>query len=198
MNIFIFICFLIWLYILWVFKRGNLDFFKFVVGSVGFFVFMMIWVQPVATESLSKAITSVSGIIGDITGIFKSYPEYNMVFISRPEGAISLYIDYECSGIIEIMAFTAMLWFFPVYNLGEKAIVNLLGVIWIFVANVLRILSICLTVYFFGNDAYYLAHTIIGRIIFYALSVILYFHVFTRSQIIRQKVGNFNYGNNIK
>ena len=198
MNIFIFICFLMWLYILWVFKRGNLDFFKFVVGSVGFFVFMMIWVQPVATESLSKAITSVSGIIGDITGIFKSYPEYNMVFISRPEGAISLYIDYECSGIIEIMAFTAMLWFFPVYNLGEKVIVNLLGVIWIFVANVLRILSICLTVYFFGNDAYYLAHTIIGRIIFYALSVILYFHVFTRSQIIRQKVGNFNYGNNIK
>jgi len=198
MNIFIFICFLIWLYILWVFKRGKLDFFKFVVGSVGFFVFMMIWVQPVATDPLSKAVTSVSGIIGDITGIFKSYPEYNMVFISRPEGAISLYIDYECSGIIEIMAFTAMLWFFPVYNLGEKVIVNLLGVTWIFVANVLRILSICLTVYFFGNDAYYLAHTIIGRIIFYALSVILYFHVFTRSQIIRQKVGNFNYGNNIK
>jgi len=198
MNMFSFICFLLWIYILWVFKRGKLDFFKFLFGSVGFFVFMMIWVQPIVTEPLSNAVTSVSGIVGDITGIFQSYPEYNIVFISRPEGAISLFIDYECSGVIEIMAFTSMLWFFPVYKLEEKVIVNLLGVLWIFGANVLRILSICLIIYVFGNDAYYLAHTIIGRMIFYILSVALYFYVFTSSQIIRQKVGNFNYGETIK
>ena len=198
MNTFVFICFLIWLYILWVFTRGELFFFKFVIGSIGFFVFMMIWIQPVIIGPISKAITYVIRIIGDISGVIKAYPEDNVIFISRSEGLISLLIDYESSGVIEIMAFTAMLWFFSVYKLGEKIIVNLLGIIWIFVASILRIVSICLIIYYFGNDSYFLAHNVIGRCIFYGLSVIMYFNVFTRSQIIRQKVGNFNYGDNVK
>jgi exosortase family protein XrtG len=183
---------------LWVFTRGELFFFKFVIGSVGFFVFMMIWIQPVIIEPIYKTITYVIRIIGDISGVIKVYPEDNMIFINRSRGLISVLIDYESSGVIEIMAFTAMLWFFSVYKFGEKIIVNLLGIIWIFVANILRLVGICLIIYYFGNDSYFLAHNIIGRCIFYGLSVIMYFNVFTRSQIIRQKVGNFNYGDNVK
>lgn len=45
----------------------------------------------------------------------------------------------------------------------------------------------------FGNESYYMAHTIVGRLLFYALSIILYFYVFTRAQIRRQRVGEFGY-----
>jgi len=34
-----------------------------------------------------------------------------------------------------------------------------------------------------------------SRIIFYVLTVILYFHVFTRRQVTRQRVGKFSYEN---
>ena len=58
-----------------------------------------------------------------------------------------------------------------------------------FFANIIRLFVIGTTIYYFGNDAYYIAHTIVGRIIFYALSVILYYYIFTKSQIVKQKIG---------
>lgn len=191
------ICLIIWVYILWVLKRAKLDFFKFCVGSVGVFVFMMIWAQPIATEPLTRIVAASTGVLGKVTNMYESYYQYGLIFISHNTSSISLYIDYECSGIIEIMAFSAMLWFFPVYNFFEKFIVNIGGILWIFAANILRIFVICTMIFFFGNNIFYFAHTIFGRIIFYGLSVILYFHVFTRAQVVRQKVGNFNYGDNI-
>lgn len=40
---------------------------------------------------------------------------------------------------------------------------------------------------------YFVAHTIVGRIIFYGFTIVLYFYVFTKGQIRRQKIGKFNY-----
>ena len=79
------------------------------------------------------------------------------------------------------------------YRLYEKVVVSIAGGLLIFASNVLRIFVICLVVYFFGGDMYFLAHTIIGRLVFYACTIALYFYVFTKSQIIRQKVGGLRY-----
>ncbi|MDD2190885.1 MAG: exosortase family protein XrtG [Eubacteriales bacterium] len=189
------IAFIIWLYILLVLSRTGLHFFKFVIGSVGLFSFLMFWVQPVITAPLSMAVTAVAGLLGDLSGMYDSYFQYSILFIPKDTTSVSLAIDYECSGVIEIMAFSCMLWFFPLYNMVEKLIVNSIGIAIIFLANVLRIFTICAMIYFYGNEIFYFAHTIFGRIIFYFISIALYFYVFTRAHVIRQKVGNFNYGN---
>jgi exosortase family protein XrtG len=178
-----------------VLKRGKLSFWFFLVGSVGTFVFLLAFVQPVCTRPLTSAVAVVSGFLGSLSGFYQSYFEYGVLFINSKNSSISLYIDYECSGIIEIMAFSSMLWFFSVYQAYEKVIVNILGILWIFGANVLRIFVICTLIYFWGNNIFYFAHTIFGRLIFYGLSIALYFHVFTRPQIIRQKIGSFHYEN---
>lgn len=189
------ICFIAWIYILSVLKRGKLTFWYFLFGSVGFFLFMMLWLQPILTAPLTNGVAVVAGFLGDLTHFYKSYFQYGVLFINSKNYSISLYIDYECSGIIEIMAFSSMLWFFSVYQVYEKIIINILGFFWIFGANVIRIFIICTLIYFFGNDIFYFAHTIFGRIVFYGLSVALYFHVFTRPQILRQKIGSFQYEN---
>ena len=191
MSILGFLFAIIWIYILSVLRRSSLYFWKFCWGSVGMFILMMIWIQPIVVDPLTKAVASISGILGGMTNMYSSYFQYGMLFISNHGSSISLYIDYECSGIIEIMAFMSLLWFFNVYNSYEKIVVNILGFIWIFIANVLRIFIICLLIYFFGNSIFYFAHTIFGRLVFYAFSIALYYFVFTKSHIIRQKVGNF-------
>jgi len=188
------VCLLIWIYILTVLHRAKLTFFKFLAGSVGMFLFMMILIQPHITVPLSEAVAASAGLIGSLTGMFCSYYQYSIIFIRHGAESISLYIDYECSGIIELMAFSALLWFFPLYNAIEKLVVNIAGILWIFASNILRLTVICMLVYFFGNDIFFFAHAIFGRIIFYGFSIILYFYVFTRSQIIKQKVGKFSYG----
>ncbi|TAH65374.1 MAG: exosortase family protein XrtG [Anaerolineaceae bacterium] len=195
MKYFLIICFIIWLYVLSVFKRSKLNFWFFLFGSVGCFVFMLLLLEPLLTGPLTKGVSVVAGFFGKITGLYQSYFQYGVLFINSKDYSISLYIDYECSGIIEIMAFTAMLWFFQVYHFYEKVILNIFGIIWIFMANVLRIFVICSLIYYYGNNIYYFAHTIFGRFVFYILSIFLYYQVFTRSQVIRQKIGSFRYEN---
>ena len=64
MNVFAIICVILWIYALSVFKRGKLDFFRYIVGSVGLFVFMMIFVEPILVHPLVSLVTSASGIVG--------------------------------------------------------------------------------------------------------------------------------------
>lgn len=188
----------IWIYLLRVLSKAKLDFFKFMLGSVGLFLFLMLLVQPIATLPLAKAVTAATGIFGELTSMFKAYYQYTVIFIEHGKDAISLFVDYECAGIIEILAFISLLWFFPLYSFLEKTVISVLGILWIFVANIIRLLLIITLVYFFGNDIFFFAHAIFGRIVFYSLTVIIYFNVFTRSHIIRQKIGKFNYGNDNK
>lgn len=196
MTIFTVVCFLVWIYLLSVFTRGKLYFYQFIWGSVGLFVFMMMWIQPVAIRSLTNLVCSAAGVAGRMTGFYESYSEYSMLFVQHGSEAISLCIDYECSGIIEMMAYVSMLAFFRVYDWMQRIILSVLGCMMIFFANIIRLFVIGTTIYYFGNDAYYIAHTIVGRIIFYALSVILYYYIFTKSQIVKQKIGGFHYAKN--
>lgn len=189
------LAFLIWGYLLTVLGRARLHFFKFVIGSVGMFFLLMIFIQPFVLRPLSVAVTAVTGVLGDFFNLFDSYYQYLILFIPKGTTSISLIIDYECSGVVEIMAFSSLLWFFPLYNALEKLIICSIGIMMIFLANVLRLFLICTLIYFYGNEIFYFAHTLFGRLIFYIFSVILYFNVFTRSHVIRQKVGVFAYGN---
>ena len=88
MNYFAIILFVIWLYVLSVLRRGKLAFWHFLVGSVGMFVFLMIWIQPIITVPLAKIVAAVSGILGDLTGLYDSYFLYGILFINNKKGAL--------------------------------------------------------------------------------------------------------------
>ena len=184
----------VWFYLLWTLNRSKLQFWHFLVGSMGLFIILMVFVRPVMTEPLAKAIVAMAGLFGEATGTFTPYFKYGILFVNAAQGAITLQIDFECSGIIEIMAFLSLLCFFRVYKIRERIGVGVLGTLYITVANALRIIVISEMIYYFGLDVYYIAHTIIGRFVFYALSILLYFYVFTKPQIVRMKLGKFTYG----
>ena len=184
----------IWLYLLWTLNRSKLQFWHFLVGSMGLFIILMVFVRPVMTEPLAKAIVAMAGLFGESTDTFTPYFRYGILFVNASQGAITLQIDFECSGIIEIMAFLSLLAFFRVYRIRERVVVGILGTLYITVANALRIIVISEMIYYFGLDVYYIAHTIIGRFVFYALSILLYFYVFTKPQIVRMRLGKFTYG----
>lgn len=184
----------LWIYLLYVLKRAKLYFWRFIAGSVGLFAFMMILARPVLTQPLAKAVASVSGLLGDFTDAFSIYTKYGVIFVESGTGAITLQIDFECSGMIEITAFVSLLAFFTVYTVKERILVGAAGTLYILLANSARVAVICLIIHFFGSGAYYIAHTVIGRLVFYAFSVLLYFYAFTKPQIIRMKIGKFKYG----
>lgn len=184
---------LAWLYALHALARADLRFWRFLAGSVGLFVLLMVFVRPWATQPLAQVVAAVSGVFGSLTGTFESFFRYGVLFVDSAAGAITLKIDFECSGIVEIMAFVSLLAFFQVYNRSERVLVGIAGTVFILLANALRIILICEVIHFVGPDAYYVAHSLLGRLAFYALTVWLYFYVFTKPQVVRMKVGRFSY-----
>ena len=58
-------------------------------------------------------------MFGDMTGLYEGYFNKNIVFIATGDANLSMYIDYECSGIVEMLAFLSLLWFFlPLFILS--------------------------------------------------------------------------------
>ena len=200
MNVFAILAFVVWIYLLSVFYRGKMGFFYFIFGSIGSFFFLMLYLKPILKPVLVQLVTSVTGILGRGTGLFEAYRDYSILFIESPKdgGALSLYIDFECSGIIEILVFVSLLAFFQVYGVWQRIVIGAIGCVVIFFSNVTRIFIICVMIRIWGNEVYYLAHTLIGRIVFYIFAVLLYYFVFTKAQIVRQKVGGFSYAQNNK
>ncbi len=183
----------VWLFFLRVLNKSKLNFWHFLAGSAGTFILMLLFLQPLLTQPLARIVALLAGLPGKIGDIYSAHYKYGVIFIESAAGAISLKIDFECSGIIEILAYLSLLIFYRVYTVYERVYVGVLGVVAIVLANALRITVISLMIYFGGVDMYHIAHTFIGRFVFYGLSVILYFYVFTKPQIIKQKVGSFQY-----
>ena len=184
---------ILWLYILHVLTRAKLNFWRFIVGSMGMFVLMMVGLQPLLTEPLARCVSALAGVVGTLTDTFTTYFKYAIIFIDMAGSSMTLKIDLECSGIIEIMAYISLLSFFNVYELREKLIVGVVGTAYLVVCNAARIAIICLSLHFVGPEVYYVMHTFVGRIFFYVMSILLYFYVFTKKQVQRIKVGNFTY-----
>ena len=80
-------------------------------------------------------------------------------------------IELETLGVFAV----ALLAFFHVYDVGQRIMLSIIGCISIFFFNVIRIVVICAIIYKFGSDSYYIAHTIIGRLVFYIMSILLYY-----------------------
>lgn len=157
------------------------------------FLTLMVYVQPLILRGMTQSITMVAGAIGYMTNRFSGYYENSMLFIPHKEGAISLLVDFECAGVIELFIFIALLFFYPVYSKVEKVSVGMFGFAYLFAANVLRIVSICAVISIYGKDSYFVAHSIVGRILYYAMTMVLYWFLFTKPQIARQRIGEVKY-----
>lgn len=172
-----------WLYAVSILKRAHLTAFYFIVGSVGAFFVLISLSNPYWVWFLTHAVINVVSLLGDGLGWCHVMVKYGTVYITNAQAPVMMSIDYECSGIIETTAFLSLLIFYPTYQRDEKVFYAWLGIAWIYAANILRLMFVITMVHFGGSSIYYLAHSLLGRIVFYLLVIVLYYNVFTYSQI---------------
>lgn len=185
MNVWLIIGSIIWLYSLSVLKRVQLPAYFFIVGSIGLFFILIALSDPYwVWFSTHMVVWAIKGL-GILTGICHVMTKYGIVHIISQHATTMMTIDYECSGIIETTAYVALITFFPAYDRRERLFYGILGIMWIYLDNVLRLTIVTIIVHFFGPSSFFVAHTIIGRLIFYVLVIALYYNVFTYSQLTR-------------
>lgn len=183
-----------WLYVLSVLKRIGWSAAYVVLGVVGTFFIIISLANNNVISFLMRLNTSGAGVVGMLTGFYTVAPTLGIIHIVSGQSAINLFITYECSALIELAAYIAPVLFFPFFkNLQQRLKLLGFGVIYLLLANMLRLTVTALIIHFLGLPSLIWAHVIVGRLIFYVLTIILYFYVFTRSQVLHIKIGRFDF-----
>lgn len=175
---------IIWIYGLSVLKRGNLSSFYFWWGSIGLFIIGAFVFHPYLMWLVADILTNTLGIFANITHWFNVYPITNFIQINSENSSVQLFVDYECSGVIEFLAYISLVAFYPLYDRQAKIITGIIGTLWIFIANIIRLLLIIVIVRYCGVGSLFWAHSVLGRLLFYSLVIILYYNVFTQPQLV--------------
>lgn len=183
-NFYIVIGFVGWCYLLSVLNRAHLPALYYWCASIGMFILLAFSLHAYFVWFLASLVSRGAGLIGILTHTFSFYAFPAELVLSVPHGVVHLMIDYECSGIIETTAFLSLLTFFPIYTRQDKIKLAIIGFLWIYLANVARLVLVGVTVHFLGPACLFWVHGVLGRLIFYILTIILYYNVFTHSQIV--------------
>lgn len=187
------VLFIIIIYLLSVFKRKKLYAFYFGLGVLGFYGFVFFFLRESITPMMIKGTCFIMDKIGRLLHLWVGYPNYGVLFIDNGDSCISLNIDYECSGFLEILTFISPLLFFQVYSIWKRLAWCIGGTFYLIVMNIVRLCIICGAIYIRGDSAYYLAHTIVGRLFFVVCVSLLYIVAFTYAHVNSQDVGSFDY-----
>jgi exosortase family protein XrtG len=163
-------------------KKG-LNFFKFIVGSIGTFLFAVILARDAFYQVFVKTLMTFLSLIGNVTHSFHSYMDASSITVFHQNDALSFFISYECSGVIEFLVFASLLLFFPIYSGIKKLKFLVIGFFSIIGSNLLRLLFIIYSDKIFGNGSFFLSHMVIGRLVYFALIIALYYVVFTKPHV---------------
>ncbi len=184
---------LLWWYLLRLLKRANLNAWRYFAGVAGVLLFLLLFLRPLLSQLCTACVCTLARLVGQMSHTFTVHPQYGVLYIPTAKGAVTLLVNFECSGVAELGGYLSLLSFYPVYSCWERWGAGLAGGVYILVANGMRLVLIAELVHFLGPGVYYVAHVFIGRIFFYGCSTALYYVVFTRGQVARMKVGTFPY-----
>lgn len=178
--------------LMWTYK-AKLTAFKFALGSSGTFVFAFVLFKGLIANFCTTVLMNVMSVLSMVTGMFRVSVPYKTMIVDHGLDAISMIIDVECSGMIETLVIISIIWFYPLFKFKEKIILSIIGYVYTLVTNAIRLLIIITVLYVKGSEYYYIAHSVVGRVVFWLLTIFLYFYILTYKHIKSQKVGNFDY-----
>ncbi len=181
------IAFVLWLVLLVFFRRSRIWLMFYVTASVGLalliafagtrFIPLERWLE-IATAYAAHAISQAIGIP---TRVFEAAPGNILVWVIVQEpGWTIVRVDLECSGLLEMAVLAGLLLFYPAWSVWRRVELLMWGLAATYVSNVIRILSIIAILHGEGKRSIFVAHTIVGRLVFFALAALLYWIIFTR------------------
>ncbi len=119
--------------------------------------------------------------LGIPTSVFEAAPGNILVWVVvQNPGWTVVRVDLECSGLLELAVFTGILLFYPAWTAFRRLYLVALGWLVTFLANIGRVLSIILIWHSWGKRSIFIAHTVVGRLIFFVLVMLIYWLFLTR------------------
>ncbi len=119
------------------------------------------------------------------TRIFQAAPNTVLVLVIAQEiGWTALQVGIECSGLLETAIFVGLLAFYPGWPWQRKSALIMAGLGVTYLANIGRMLVIIFLLHRMGKDWLLFAHTLVGKFVFFALVIAMYWYLLTLPTIV--------------
>ena len=155
--------------------------------------FATVWVKPYLTPYIPIFASFIEAPL-KLLGIY-TFADYSgnfpVIAIRTQQGSIfSGLVVWECVGFYSTMVFSVILvvmLFDDPSSRKTKLLWSMIGILGNLVVNIIRVIAIFLTVYFYGSDLGGQVHYVIGYALFITW-LILFFYLFSKRQTIQGKI----------
>jgi len=100
-----------------------------------------------------------------------------VLVVPQIDGWTVFQVGVESSGILEMAVLIGIVGFYPGWSVSRRFYAASLGIAATFFANVVRITFIAWMIQNVGKDALFISHTVIGRLIFALLVLVIFWFV---------------------
>jgi exosortase family protein XrtG len=178
---FLIVLFLVWIACIFFLRRYRVWILYYLVGTVGLSFFLVYTItklhafEPMLAHSVALSVHDLLGMAGIPTEIFENAPGVLLVLVvTQNVGWTVLQIGVESSGLLEICVLISLVAFYPLWKLPRKILLCLFGIAFTWLANVLRMVLIALLLHYFGKSVLVLAHTFLGKALFFLFTIAIY------------------------
>lgn len=158
----------------------------YVIGASGAAVLLVVFARDVVPLELAlraataRSVDAVSGLLGMHTSLSREPGSIMVVAVPHHSQWTLLRVGLESSGLLESATLVGLIAFFPNGSWRRRALLVTAAVAASFVANVLRVLVIVTSITLAGQDSLDVAHVFLGRILFFAMALAIYWFAITR------------------
>jgi exosortase/archaeosortase family protein len=147
------------------------------------------WIESQMSSTVPYYVRLFSVVLG-FFGIRNSVPNPTTISLYTPRGGLPVLFEAGCIGVYSIIVFSIIIVVTMVETPASrrtKLLWSIIGLIGVFVLNIIRLLIVVTSMYFYGYDFGQRVHQVIGYILF--LSWLgLFFLLFSKRQTIVRKI----------
>ncbi|MBA4376742.1 MAG: hypothetical protein C0401_11295 [Anaerolinea sp.] len=181
---------ILWAAATWFFRHYRVWIVYYLLGTVGLaylivaVVGRVLMFEPVVAHSVAIAVHNILNFIGIESQVFLDAPGVLLVLvITQDVGWTALQIGVESSGLLEMAVLFSLVMFYPGWQGGKRLWLGLIGISLTWAANVARMVLIAFMLHFLGKDVLVLAHTFLGKIFFFAMTIAIYWMIVTSTTL---------------
>jgi exosortase family protein XrtG len=182
--------FLIWLLpysaLLWFLRRYRIWILYYLVGATCLAYLLVqtftqiIDVRTILASSVASSVHILLGFAQIETRVVENAPGLLLVLVvTQRIGWTILQIGVESSGLLEMVVLTSLVSFYPGWSFPQRVSRGLAGLALTWGANILRMIIITALLHFYGKEVLVLAHTFIGKLVFFIFTLAIYWALFT-------------------
>jgi len=181
--------FALWISAVIFFRVYRIWIFYYVLAAVGAAYWMVLiarylQLDVLVANTVASTVSELSGWLGITTQTFQNAPGLLLVLVVVQKiGWTVLEVGVESSGVLEMCVLSSLLLFYPGWSWKRRLLNLTIGLISTWGANIARMMVIVLLLSEMGKPVLVVAHTFIGKVVFFAITVAIYWVLITRPTV---------------